>query len=112
MFEAVASGCPHSKQSPVQVYNGQGFHLRYGLAQSTINQSRDTKREVDQGHEIAKIALLLLCEGKQAIAPVSSEFRGEDGTVPLVGSDRKPRPRLAEQCQGVSLRSRPAQRPP
>jgi hypothetical protein len=56
MFDAVVSGgLPHSAQSPVRIYNGQGPHLRPSLVRSTISQSRDTKCQVDQGREIAKL---------------------------------------------------------
>jgi hypothetical protein len=88
MFDAAVLGrLPHSAQSPARAYNGQRLHLRPSLARSTISESRDTKCEVDQGREIAKIGAVLFCEGNQAIAPVSSEF---GGMVRLVGSDRKP----------------------
>ena len=58
MFGAAVSGqLPHSAQSPVRAYNGQRLNLRPSLARSTISKSRDTKCEVDQGREIAKMAL-------------------------------------------------------
>ena len=66
MFDAVVSGgLPHSAQSPVRIYNGQGPHLRPSLVRSTISQSRDTKCQVDQGREIARIGAALVDEGNQ-----------------------------------------------
>jgi hypothetical protein len=65
MFDAVVSGRSRTQDNlRYEYYNGHGLRLRYGLARSTISQSRDTKREVDQGREIAKIALPLICEGQ------------------------------------------------
>ena len=75
MFDAAVSAqLPHSAQTPVRAYNGQRLHLRPSLVRSTKSESRDTKYELDQGREIAKIDAVLFCEGNQAIAPVSSEF--------------------------------------
>ena len=95
----VAVQLPHPEHSPVRVYNGQRLDLRPSLARSTISQSSDTKCKVDQGREIAKIGAVLFCEGKQAIAPVSSGFGGGRCMVRLVGSDRKPTAIFGEQGQ-------------
>ena len=56
MFDPVVSGpLPQFAESPARVYNGQRLHLRPSLVRSTISQSRDTKCQVDQGREIAKL---------------------------------------------------------
>jgi hypothetical protein len=78
MFAAVVSGgLPHSAPPRVRVYDGRRLHLRPSLVRSTISQSRDTKCQVDQGREIARIGAALFCEGNQAIASSHLNFRGE-----------------------------------
>jgi cytochrome P450 len=59
-----------------RVYNCQRLHLRHSLARSTTSESRNTKCDVDQSARNRENWRCPLCEGNQAIAPVSSEFGG------------------------------------
>ena len=91
----------HSAQSPARAFNGQRLHLRPSLARSTISESRDTKCEVDQGREIAKI-------GASSFLKATRQWRQSHLSLAAwsgwSGRIESPRTRLAEQGQRDSLR--------